>query len=220
MSRAATAKNILTRIGAAIPMPALNYLFVGNWMRSNRFDVRHRFDTREALFNRMAAEIADCRVLYLEFGVFEGRATRMWSKLLRNPRSYLHGFDSFEGLPEQFTVDRGPGYFSTNGRIPKIDDPRVTFFKGWFNETLTNYKPPEHDVLVLNMDADLYSSTSYVLKLLCDIIQPGSFLYFDEFNHRQHELSAFEHFCRETGKEFELFGVTTTLEHVAFRCSG
>jgi Macrocin-O-methyltransferase (TylF) len=213
------AKNILTHIGAAIPMTALNYLLVGNWMRSNHYDVRHRFDTREALFNKMAVEIADCRVLYLEFGVYEGRATRYWSKLLRNPLSHLHGFDSFEGLPEKFTSDRGPGYFSTKGRIPEIDDPRACFYKGWFDQTLPNYKPPEHDVLVLNMDADLYSSTAYVLMHLRHIIEPGSFLYFDEFNHRQHELSAFENFCRETGKEFGLFGATTTLEHVAFRCS-
>ena len=34
------------------------------------------------------------------------------------------------------------GLFSTNGQPPQIDDPRVKFFKGWFEETLPHYRPP------------------------------------------------------------------------------
>ena len=86
---------------------------------------------------------------------------RQWSKLLRNPASTLHGFDSFLGLPHDWTLEgHERGYFSTEGQVPEIDDPRVRFFVGWFEETLPQYEWPEHEVLVVVLDADLYSSTS------------------------------------------------------------
>jgi len=153
-------------------------------------------------------------VLYLEFGVFQGDATRYWSKLLRNRNSKLHGFDSFEGLPERWLPHRQKGHFATGGSVPQIDDDRVEFFKGWFHETLPNYMCPPHEVLVINLDADLYSSTISVLKALHASIVPGTYIYCDEFNHRDHELRAFDEFLNETGMEFSLVGVTRTLAHV------
>jgi O-methyltransferase len=153
----------------------------------------------------------------LEFGVFQGAATLYWSKLLLNPRSKLHGFDSFEGLPERWLPHRPKGHFFTNGVIPLIDDDRVEFFKGWFNETLPDYRCPPHEVLVINLDADLYASTVCVLKALQANIAPGTYIYFDEFNHREHELRAFDEFLIETGWKFLLVGATRTLEHVVFR---
>ncbi|MBV8139332.1 MAG: hypothetical protein JO121_27440 [Deltaproteobacteria bacterium] len=53
----------------------------------------------QRLFDLIARQIQNKVVLYLEFGVFEGNSVRYWSKLLENPGSMLHGFDSFEGLP-------------------------------------------------------------------------------------------------------------------------
>ena len=109
---------------------ALNYLAVGRWMREHKFDVSRRSRRREELFDLVGSRIFDRQVLYLEFGVWKGAATRYWSKLLRNPHSNLHGFDSFEGLPENWTVDMPRGHFSVDGRVPELDDPRVEFFKG------------------------------------------------------------------------------------------
>jgi hypothetical protein len=40
------------------------------------YDVTHRFENREELFDIVGAQIADREVLYLEFGVFTGQATR------------------------------------------------------------------------------------------------------------------------------------------------
>lgn len=218
-------KQVLTLAGSLISPKnidranaVLNYLAVGRWMKENSFHPGSRLASREKLFERIASEVSGQRVLYLEFGVFQGRATRYWSKLLRGAGDHLHGFDSFEGLPESWNgTDRGEGYFSTNGNLPVIDDPRVEFFKGWFEETLPTYQAPPHDVLVVNMDADLYSSTAYVLCQLRGLIRPGTYIYFDEFNHRDHELRAFDEFMRKTKIKFALAGATTTLERVAFR---
>ena len=218
-------KHVLTVIGRFVPRKTvddlnkiLNYLAVGRWMKDNHYNTKYRLPCRERIFDLIAKDVANKRVLYMEFGVFDGQGTRYWSNILRHPGSHLHGFDSFEGLPELWEgTDRGKGCFSTKGATPQIDDARVRFFKGWFQDTLPTYKAPPHDVLIINLDADLYSSTAYVLSCLRDLIVSGAYIYFDEFNHRFHELRAFDEFIRETGTKFSLVGATKTLEHVAFR---
>ncbi len=104
--------------------------------------------------------------------------------------------------------------------IPIIEDPRVRFFKGWFNETLPGYQVPTHDRLVLDMDADLYSSTGYVLKTLESLIVPGTYIYFDEFADRENELRAFSEFVLDTQMRFELLGANRDNSKVVFRRVG
>jgi len=217
-------KYLLTRVGAMLSdrtiyslHASINYLEVGRWMRAKGYDVSKRFPSRAALFDFMGQQVADRDVLYMEFGVFKGEATKHWSKLLKNPKSHIHGFDSFEGLPEDYLPHVQKGHFSTEGAIPQIDDPRVKFHKGWFSDTLPGYKIPPHEVFVLNLDADLYTSTIFVLNTLKDIIVPGTYIYFDELNHREHEMKAFDEFVRDTGMKFSLVGVTRGMQHVAFK---
>lgn len=217
-------KYCLTRAGELISPgvihnldATINYLEVGRWMRANGYDTTHRVEQREQLFNIAAAQVSLQDVLYMEFGVYQGDATRYWSKLLCNPKSKLHGFDSFEGLPENWLPHRPKGHFSLQGEIPQIDDPRVQFFPGWFEQTLASYTLPAHDVLVLNFDADLYSSTSFVLNTLEHAIVPGTYIYFDEFNHRFHELRAFREFTERTSMKCSLLGATRWLDHVLFQ---
>jgi hypothetical protein len=197
---------------------ALSYLEVGRWMRAQGYDVSRRVHRREQLFDLVGREVGDREVLYLEFGVAEGAATMYWSKLLRHPSSKLHGFDSFEGLPEDWSVLVPKGTYSAGGALPRIDDPRVQFFKGLFDQTLPLYHVPVHEVLVLIMDADLYSSTIYVLNALKDEIVPGTYIYFDEFNDRAGELRAFDELIKTTGKKFSLLGASVALEYVLFKC--
>lgn len=218
------AKYLLTRFGVYLSARAISnlktsigYLEIGRWMGSKGYDTSRRFSWREQLFDLVGQQVGSCNVLYLEFGVFKGDATRYWSKLLLNPTSKLHGFDSFEGLPENWLPHRPKGFFSMDGTRPHIGDERVEFFKGWFDETLPKYKCPPHAVLVINLDADLYSSTIYVLRALRDEIVLGTYIYFDEFNH---ELPAFDEFINETGMQFSLVGVTRTMEHAVFQRNG
>jgi hypothetical protein len=132
------AKVLLTELGARLGARTIynlngcfNYLFAGWWFRSRGFLggtlVASRFD----VFDLVLAEVAHQRVLYLEFGVAAGNSMRYWSNLLRNPHSQLHGFDSFRGLPHDWILEGHPrGYFSTQGVIPQINDPRVEFSPG------------------------------------------------------------------------------------------
>ena len=219
-------KQLLTEIGHRMPgrvvtgiRSTANYLAVGHWMRSRGFGLPPRVALRSDVWRSMAGPIADQRVLYLEFGVYQGDSIRFWCQLLRNEHSHLEGFDSFEGLPEA----GGPwqeGQFDVAGQMPRIDDHRVRFHKGWFDDTLKDYSPPAHDVLVVNLDADLYSSTRTVLTALRPWIRPGTLLYFDEFNHLDHEPRAFGEFLATSGLRFEACCADRTLNFIAFRCIG
>jgi hypothetical protein len=217
-------KLLLTRLGAVCGdrviynlNGAFNYLHVGWWLRSHGLEPAVVLPSRERLFDLVASRIADRDVLYLEFGVHTGASIRHWSRLLRNPRSRLHGFDSFMGLPHDWTLEgHERGHFSTGGIVPTVDDPRVEFFPGWFEETLPRYEWPEHDVLVVMLDADLYSSTSTVLAQVRERLVPGSFLYFDQFHHRSDELRAFAELVDEHDLRFRLVGATRELTSVMF----
>jgi len=221
----------LTRLGAVLGKNQignlkglLRYLELGMLLDSMGYPVqpiRRSAPSREALYDIIAQEVGAKGVLYQEFGVFEGEATKYWAKLLINPNAILHGFDSFEGLPEAWIESKRvteKGYFSTGGTVPVIDDPRVCFFKGWFDQTLVTYEVPPHEVLVINFDADLYSSTKCVFDKMGPYVVPGTWLYFDEFNDPQHELRAFMEFISASPYRFELRGATALLRQAIFKC--
>jgi len=216
-------KEGLTRLGARSsvrPIRALNgivnYLEVGRWMKARGFETAQRLRTRDEVFQTIAEEVAGEQVLYLEFGVHTGVSLRRWSELLRQPDARLNGFDSFEGLPETWSFEESAGHFSTNSVLPQFDDPRVTLIKGWFEDTLPGYELPPHERLVVAIDSDLYSSAAFVLQTLQKKIVPGSYVYFDEFHDRAHELRAFSDYLDRTGFEFRLVAATRELTHVAF----
>ena len=157
----------------------------------------------------------------LEFGVADGYAFAKKAYATRylgmEDSIVCHGFDSFEGLPEEV----GPwtkADFDLGGRIPSIDDPRVRFYKGWFSDVLPHYQVPAHDVLVMNMDADIYSSTAYVLRHFRPWIKQGTYIYFDEFNHVDQEPRAF-HELIESGFRFRLVSTDSTLAFSCFQCT-
>lgn len=145
---------------------------------------------------------------------------RHWSTALTHEDSVLIGFDSFEGLPEGFDDRLGYsiGAFDAHGEVPVIDDPRVSFVRGLFEETLPTFRVPPHTKLVINLDADLYSSSMAALRALSDYIVPGTVLFFDDFAHLEHEPRAFADFIATTGKEFDLLCTERNLSRPAFVC--
>jgi Macrocin-O-methyltransferase (TylF) len=225
--RASYPKYLLRLMGARVSKRRLyqlqaivNHLRLGRWMRDHGFHFDRLAADRWGVFEVMASRVHDQRVLYLEFGVFKGRTTRYWSAKLRHPDTRLHGFDSFEGLPEEWAGQEKGMIFNARGQIPVIADPRVQFFKGWFDRVLPDYVVPEHDRLLLIMDADLYSSTSYVLRRLRPHICSGTLIYFDEMNHVEHEPRAFDEFMRETSLAFKPVCADRTLTYACFECIG
>jgi hypothetical protein len=217
-------KEALTRIGSRLSQraihnlnAAINYLEVGRWMTARGFDTSRRVGHRFEIYEAIARSLGGARVLYLEFGVHRGESIARWATLLRGPDCRLVGFDSFEGLPEDWNLADRRGTFSTGGEAPRIDDPRVSFIKGWFEDTLSCFTVPAHERLVLHLDADLYSSTRTVLLAMEPHMSVGTFLIFDEFADRNHELRAFEEFWAARPEwEFRLVGCDRILARVAF----
>ena len=85
---------------------------------------------------------------------------------------------------------------------------------------LPTYTVPDHDLLVLIMDADLSASTTYVLNHLRRYIRPGTLIYFDEMNHIEHEPKAFDEFMKETSLKFRPIAADRTLTYAFFECVG
>ncbi len=226
MDKKAIAKVALTRVGSVCSAGAVynlngafNYLHTGWWLRAHGYRPGVQVGSREEVFRYIANDLGNRDVLYQEFGVNRGASMRQWSALLSNPQSKLHGFDSFLGLPHDWTLEgHERGFFSTGGKVPEIDDPRVQFFAGWFNETLPSYQWPDFDVLVVMLDADLYSSTVTVLEHVKERLLPGSYLYFDQFHHRCDELRAFAELVDETPLRFELAVASRDMSNLAFKC--
>ena len=124
----------------------------------------------------------DAALTYLEFGVWRGASIKRMAAIFTNPEARFVGFDSFEGLPESWG-EKPTGTFSMDGEIPRSGDGRISFVKGYFQNTLPGYlasfRPPQGPVLV-HFDADLYSSTLFLLTTLWHHF-PAYHFIFDEF---------------------------------------
>lgn len=214
----------LVRAGRfAGPLPrilngAANFLATGSGLTAAGIVIPPAVRTRWLVFDA-AIKIASTakRPLYLEFGVWRGESIAYWSQRLGSANARFIGFDSFDGLPERWTTEIGEGSFSTAGRTPTIDDPRVRFITGWFSETLSNFEPPDHDLLIINVDCDIYASATTVLNWCEPLLKPRSLLYFDEFHDRLHEGRAFHELRARSGYEFEMLARTPEVTNVLFR---
>ena len=180
----------------------LSYLELGQWLRSQHPGTWPQVCAdKYGLFAVVRDRVTGQAPLYLEFGVFEGLSMRWWSRHLRQPGATLVGFDSFEGLPEDWRPGITTGHFQT-GKPPEIDDTRVSFQVGWFDQTLPRFVVPEHDQLILNVDSDLYSSAATVLRWAEPYLRPGALLLFDEFSNRDHEMRAFHELRAQSPHRF------------------
>jgi len=121
----------------------------------------------------------------MEFGVYVGHSINYLANLV--PARTFHGFDSFQGLPEEWVRDKDQknggthrkGHFALRD-LPKVRD-NVSLYKGWFSDTLPAWlQENPGEVAFIHNDADLYSSTIYTLKTLDPRIVPGTILLFDE----------------------------------------
>ncbi len=177
---------LLGRLAALAPAGALhateNLSLLGQYSHWLRQHDPPLFPDRAALWEQtLRDERLDRQIDYLEFGVARGASLRWWLEHNSDPASRFVGFDTFEGLPEAW-IDAPAGTFSTGGRPPEIDDSRCRFEVGLFQETLPPFLPrlDERTRRVVHLDADLFSSTLFVLTTLAPRLRRGDVLLFDE----------------------------------------
>ena len=91
------------------------------------------YKTRLALHRAMLREVRHPDGLHLEFGVYKGDSINHFAEL--TPGTTWYGFDSFEGLPEAWTLGAKAGAFSIGGHLPPVR-ANVRLTKGFFDATL------------------------------------------------------------------------------------
>ncbi len=181
-----------------------------------------RYAFYDAISNKENLKEED--IIFLEFGVWEGQSYKWWLAINNNPNSQFSGFDTFQGLPEDWNKTNPKGTFSTYGKIPKgINDKRSSFKIGFFQETLFPFILENEHVLkkkklVIHLDADLHSSTIYVLVTLLPYLKKSDILIFDEFfslRSPHTEFRAFLDFISLSGCEYE--GLAKTYSQFAIK---
>ena len=182
---------------------------------SYKFDYNKRFSLYQHITD---AETKNEPIEYLEFGVAGGSSFKWWVEHNSNHQSKFHGFDTFEGLPE----DWGPfkaGDMSAGSKTPDIQDSRVKFYKGLFQQTLPGFiqKYNSSNRKVIHMDADLYTSTLYSLTSLAPLLKKDDIILFDEYLVPSHEFLAFNNFIKSYYINVELIGAANNYLFTAFK---
>jgi hypothetical protein len=166
-------------------------------------------ETQKDLINYALRNVTVVGGYYLEFGVFSGGTIRYIAK--RAPKAEIHGFDSFEGLPESWAGHHlASQAFSRKGRLPRVPSS-VTLHKGWFKDTIPVWRGSAvGPIAFMHIDCDLYSSTVDVLQGVGDLLQAGTIILFDEyFNYpewQRHEFKAWQEFVAERQISYEYLG--------------
>jgi O-methyltransferase len=144
-------------------------------------------------------------ISYLEFGVYRGDSLRMWLAGIPHPDSRFVGFDTFTGLPERWRPTEPAGHFNANGAIPDIKDSRCSFEVGLFQDTLPAFvaRTKLSGRLVVNLDADMFTSTLFVLTTLAPYLKSHDLIFFDEFSCPLDEFRAFEEFAQSFRVKYE-----------------
>ena len=142
---------------------------------------------------------ADPNGAHAEFGVFSGKTIRLFAAA--RPDVRFDGFDSFEGLPEEWSGWQ-PFDFDVNGVPPEVPE-NVKLHIGWFEDTIPGYVDSIDTMSFMHVDCDIYSSTVTIFDALFDKIKPGTVIVFDEYfcypNFEQHERRAFAEYLERSG---------------------
>jgi len=144
--------------------------------------------------------------LFCEFGVFTGATINF---IAARTKAQVHGFDSFEGLPEKWRDGFDKGAFQMNG-LPRVRE-NVQLHKGWFDKSVPVFAAQYRDNMAfIHMDADLYSSTKTVFDVLGSRIVPGTIINFDEFINypgwQNGEFKAFQELVQQRHLKFAYIG--------------
>jgi hypothetical protein len=164
-----------------------------------------------------ALGLVETEGMALEFGVYTGGTLKLIATAFEGRGVY--GFDSFEGLPEDWRNGFPAGLFGVDG-LPDVDGAELVV--GWFDDTLPGFLDAHPGpVSFLHVDCDLYSSTKTVLELVGPRLAPGSVIVFDEyFNYpgwQEHEHKAWREYVDRTGIEFDYCGYTYDHEQVIMK---
>jgi O-methyltransferase len=156
---------------------------------------------REAYINNLilAEHAAGVQGCVIECGVWRGGMSAGIAAVLGTGREF-YLFDSFEGLPPAKEIDgdaaikwqqdkQSPNYYANCAAGEEFARRAMALsgahsfhlIKGWFDETLPVFCPPE-PIAVLRLDGDWYDSTMVCLDSLFKYVAPNGVIILDDYH--------------------------------------
>ena len=182
-----------------------------NFIRSN-FSQALLFDQLEDIHNYIITQL-DAEGLLLEFGVYSARSIKRFSKQIvnLNDKRIIYGFDSFQGIEEDW--HRFPAKLKSSFKIapPKVPS-NVKLVIGKVQETFENFlnQHQNEKIAFMHLDMDTYTPTKFVLEKARNFFDTGTIILFDELygypNWQQHEYLALTEVLAPEDYEFIVFG--------------
>ena len=134
----------------------------------------------------------------IECGVYRAGITLVMADTLRSSGSskIIHGFDSFEGMPEALNQDALPtgqivyhqGVLSTTSLVMVMEkmkvfghQDRVVFHKGFFQDTMPGAISADSRFSFVLIDCDQYAGTKFCLEFLYEKVNPGGMILIDDY---------------------------------------
>ena len=157
---------------------------------SYRVDSPHTEQELVIIARRILNLGAEVRGTIVEAGAFHGGSTAKLSLVAKLAHRQLEVFDSFAGMPEN-NEEHGKSIYGREHHFPKGshavgldevrenvetygDASRTLFHKGFFSETMPNFKEP---VAAACINVDLVQSTKDCLKYLYPLTSKGGVIF-------------------------------------------
>jgi hypothetical protein len=202
IARSTGVRRLFTDFGSLV-----NYI---NWAES-KFTSHKFFGTRKNLLRQISKTFGSEICQVIELGVARGALTKWGLKNFPNPKLTWVGFDTFTGLPNDWTrngnVYLAQGSFSTQGVVPRISDSRLSFVIG--DVTTTCRKIPEllrnrtDGKVLFIFDLDLFAPSYAAWKEISPYLRTGDLFYFDQaFDLEGERLIIEEYLMKEKIVEF------------------
>jgi len=181
----------------------------------NMLNVPH-FPDKFTLLDKAISAVSN-EGLFCEFGVYNGQSINFIASKID---TVIYGFDSFEGLPEDWLPEFKKGRFKVNN-LPEVRE-NVALIKGWFDDVLPEFAEQHAgQCSFIHIDCDLYSSTKSIFHHLKSRISTGTVIVFDEFFNfpgwKNWEYKAFAEFIADGDAKFEFLGYCRYGEQVAVK---
>ena len=164
--------------------------------------------SKEKLWQEIFGLFENKKITVLEFGVWKGQSIGKFAKYNSHNESRFYGFDSFEGLPEDWNKNHKKGFFNERGSIPLFDDNRIVLIKGWFQNSLQEFIRDSkiHDELFVHFDADIHCATLFAM-LEIDKLKKPYYAVFDEFKGGD-EIRALHNYIQISGAKVQFIAST------------
>ncbi|ANQ52938.2 class I SAM-dependent methyltransferase (plasmid) [Flammeovirga sp. MY04] len=205
-----------------------HFFILSKWISDNNRNIsysmfpskKYLYDKRYSLYQYIIdTEIQNIEIDYFEFGVANGKSFEWWLDNIKNKNASFFGFDTFTGLPENWGYFFRKGDMSCHNILPTINDTRHQFIQGLFQETLLTFLK-SHKInkkKIIHLDADLYSSTLFVLTTISSYLKKGDIIIFDEFNVPLGEFKAFKDWIESYYIKYSVIGEVNNFHQIAIK---